>query len=91
MTGDDVNKARLALGQLWGLGRKASAAELGRVLGLRGRDPGETVIGWEKKPADPVTGPVALAIAALLDGWRPAELEARLGRKIPAQEAPRAS
>jgi hypothetical protein len=77
MTGDDVRKARHTLGQAWGLGRPLHAAELGRVLGLGGRDPGRSVVDYERG-ATRVSGPMALALELLLAGARPADLEDRL-------------
>ncbi len=59
MTGYEVRAARAKLGQRW-LGRPLRAAELGRLLGLRGRDPGASVLDWEA--GKQVTGPVALCI-----------------------------
>jgi hypothetical protein len=77
MTGEDLRAARATLGQLWGLGRPVSMAEMGRVVGLGGRDPGESIRDYERGKTM-ISNPLALALAALLDGWRPADLEARL-------------
>ena len=71
MTGADIRAARAALGDLWGLGRPLRAAELGRALRLAGRDPGQSVLAWESGKA-PVSGPVSVAIEAMLAGFRPA-------------------
>jgi hypothetical protein len=79
MTGDDMREARAALGRLWSLGRPVRMSELGRLLGLQGRDVGATVRDWERGKS-PISGPAALAVRALLDGWRPAELERILSR-----------
>lgn len=68
MTGRDVRNARGRLGELWGLGRPLHAAELGRLLRLQGRDPGATVLTWEREGP---SGPAAVAIEAMLSGWRP--------------------
>lgn len=70
MTGDDIRNARQSLGTLWGLGRPLRAAELGRVLGLAGRDPGRSVLDWEAEKF-PVSGPVSLSIGAMLAGYEP--------------------
>ena len=69
MTGGDIRKARATLGDLWGLDRPLRAAELGRILRLQGRDPGATVLAWET--GTPVSGPVSVAIEAMLAGYRP--------------------
>lgn len=80
MTGADIRKARAALGKTWSLGRPLQAAELGRLLGLRGRDPGATVLAWEA--GTPVSGPVARSIEAWLDnpGYRPRTFADALAR-----------
>ena len=59
MTSAQLRKARATLGALWGLDRPLRASELGRILRLKGRDPGATVLAWEG--GDPVTGPVSVA------------------------------
>jgi hypothetical protein len=71
MTGKDIRNARVKLGRLWGLDRPLHAAELGRVLGLAGRDPGRSVLDWETEKF-PISGPVALSIEAMLAGFEPA-------------------
>jgi hypothetical protein len=68
MTGRDIRNARAKLGKLWGLDRPLRAAELGRALRLQGRDPGRSVLDWECEKT-PVTGPVSLAIEAMLAGY----------------------
>lgn len=65
----DVRAARASLGEMWGLGRPLKAAELGRVLGLRGRDPGAQVLRWER--GDDITGPVRVALSMMLAGAVP--------------------
>lgn len=77
MTGDQVRKARHQLGELWGLGRPLRMSELGRVLGLTGRDPGDAISNYERG-ATRVSGPIALALELMLAGARPADLEQRL-------------
>jgi hypothetical protein len=76
MTGHDIHKSRATLGALWGLGRPLRAAELGRALGLKGRDPGATVLAWERDRV-PISGPVAIAIKAMLRGFRPVKKKGR--------------
>jgi hypothetical protein len=68
MTGRDLRRARATLGKLWGLDRPLRAAELGRALRLQGRDPGRTILNWENGKT-PITGPVSLAIKAMLAGY----------------------
>lgn len=77
MTGDEMQAARVKLGELWGLDRQVLSAELGRVLGLGGRDPGESIRDYERGKTR-ISGPVALAIDLMLAGARPADLKARL-------------
>jgi hypothetical protein len=48
MTGQELVEARAELGRAWGLGRPLFAAELGRILRMGGRDPGESVRDWER-------------------------------------------
>ena len=69
MTGDELREARARLGQMWGLGRPLGMAELGRALRLQGRDVGATIRDWERR--DGPTGPAAVAIEAMLAGYRP--------------------
>lgn len=66
MTGEDIRNARATLGKMWGLGRPLHAVELGRLLGLKGSRPGETVLDWEN--GKPVSGPVAGMIWYMLQG-----------------------
>jgi hypothetical protein len=70
MTGDQIRKARKTLGDMWGLDRPLRAAEVGRLLRLKGRDPGATVLDWETGKT-PVTGPVSVAIEMMLAGAKP--------------------
>ncbi len=69
MTPKQVRAARATLGHLWGFGRPLHASELGRVLRLRGRDPGATVLAWEA--GTPVSGPVTVALEMMLAGAAP--------------------
>jgi hypothetical protein len=43
MTPDQLRAARATLGQMWGLGRPLKMSEMGRALGLGGRDTGKQV------------------------------------------------
>lgn len=78
MKGRDLGPARERLGDLWGAGRPLSKAELGRVLGLKGRDPGATIHDLERKPDQDLTGPMARAIEAWLGGFIPPDLDEAL-------------
>ena len=71
MTAAHLRKARETLGSTWKLGRPLAAAELGRILGLQGRDPGRSVLDWEAGKF-PISGPVSRAIEAWLGGYEPA-------------------
>jgi len=72
MTGQEIRAARAKLGKLWGLNRPLHASELARALRLHGRDPGSTVLSWEA--GSPISGPVSVAVEAMLTGFRPREL-----------------
>ncbi len=73
MTGEELRAARGILGEMWGLSGPVPMAALGRVLGLKGRDPGEAIRDWERR-AGP-TGPAALAVTLMLGGAVPPDLE----------------
>ena len=70
MTPKQMRDARAILGQMWGLNRPLHMAEMGRALRLQGRDPGASVRDWERG-ATPISGPVSVAIEAMLAGYRP--------------------
>jgi hypothetical protein len=61
MTPKEVRDSRETLGRKWGLGRPLRAAELARLLGLRGRHAGASVLAWEDG-RETVSGPASLAI-----------------------------
>lgn len=73
--GRDMTRARFLLGEAWGLdeGECIEQAELGEVLGLRGRDLGQTIADYERGKTG-LSGPVRLAMQALLSGWKPSNL-----------------
>jgi len=73
MTGRDIRSARATLGKLWGLDRPLYASELARACGLKGRDPGATVLAWEA--GSPVSGPVSRLIKAYLSGLVPEDID----------------
>jgi hypothetical protein len=70
MTGEEVRAARVTLGTMWGKGRPLGPRELGHALGLAPQNAGATILAWERE-AKPVSGPAAVAIAAMLAGYRP--------------------
>jgi hypothetical protein len=71
MTGDELRKARVKLGQLWGLPRPIHASELGRALQLSPSDPGESIRHYEKHRTGGVPGPIAVAVTMMLAGALP--------------------
>ena len=68
--GEYVVQSRARLGVQWGLGRPLYAAELGRMLLMGGRDPGETIRNWETGRTR-VPGPALVAIEMMLEGANP--------------------
>jgi hypothetical protein len=75
MTPNQLRDARAALGDIWGDKPKGknppiSMSHLGRILKLKGRDPGATIRDWERGH-QAISGPVSVAIEALLAGFRP--------------------
>lgn len=70
MTPDDFRAARRTLGELWGFGRPLHAAEMGRALGLSGRDPGASVIDYERGKTR-ISGPIAILVRLYLKGLMP--------------------
>lgn len=70
MTPDQLRDSRATLGALWGLSRPLHMAELGRALKLKGRDPGAAVRDWERGHTA-ISGPVEVAVSAMLAGYRP--------------------
>jgi hypothetical protein len=70
MTPTELRDARGRLGHMWGLGRPLRMSEMGRALRLQGRDPGASVRDWERGHT-PISGPVAVAVEAMLAGFRP--------------------
>ncbi|MFC3207503.1 hypothetical protein [Aquamicrobium soli] len=82
MNGNELRAARATLGELWKLGRPLYLAELGRALRLKGRDPGASVLEWER--GNGPSGPVSVAIEMMLAGAMPPDgieaITAQLGR-----------
>jgi hypothetical protein len=71
MTGNDLRKARIALGELWGLERAVFATELGRALGNRARDPGELIRDYERARTQPIPWAIATAVQMMVRGALP--------------------
>ncbi len=70
MTGPDLTAARARLGEMWNLPRPLKKAELGRLLRLGSRDPGESVSDWESGKTR-VPGPAVVAVQMMLNGALP--------------------
>lgn len=70
MTPDKMRNARATLGELWGLGRPLHMAEMGRALGLGGRDPGESIRDYERGTTK-ISGPIARLVTLYLRGVLP--------------------
>lgn len=70
MTPADITAARAALGPMWGKSRPLLASELGRALGMTGRDTGRSILQWERGEATPHPAAI-IAIRAMLAGYRP--------------------
>lgn len=88
MTPDELTAARATLGDMWRLGEPLSAAELGRLLELEGRDPGARVRAWETGRTQDVPGPVCAYVRALLDGYRPPHAPRGLAPPAPEKAPP---
>jgi hypothetical protein len=70
MTGAELSRARLVLGERWGLGRPLHMVELAKVLRLGGRDPGANVREYEAGRTG-ISGPMSVAVELLLAGGEP--------------------
>lgn len=70
MTPTELRTARATLGQMWGLGRPLKMSEMGRALGLGGRDPGESIRDYERGKT-PVSGPLSRLVRVYLGGALP--------------------
>lgn len=71
MTGDELRKARVEIGRLWGLSRPIHAAELGRALRMARGDPGESIRAYEANRTKLVPGPVSVGVEMFLRGSLP--------------------
>jgi hypothetical protein len=70
MTPVELRAARARLGDMWGLGRPLKCSELGRAIGLSGRDPGQSIIDYERGKT-PISGPIAFLVRVYLNGTLP--------------------
>lgn len=70
MTPTDIRNARATLGEMWGLGRPLHMAEMGRALGLGGRDPGESIRDYERGTTK-ISGPIERLVLLYLQGAKP--------------------
>lgn len=71
MTGDELRKARITLGRMWGFDRPLHASELGRALRMAPKDPGESIRAYEAKRARRVPGVLEAAVEMMLRGSLP--------------------
>lgn len=72
MNSDDLRNARTALGYKWGLKRALHMSELGRALGLKGTDPGQSVRDYQGG-LTAIPPPVAELIQQYLSGAIPSK------------------
>jgi len=70
MTPAELHDARATLGTMWGLGRPLKMSEMGRALGLGGRDPGESIRDYERGKTT-ISGPVDRLVRVYLRGALP--------------------
>jgi hypothetical protein len=69
MTGEGLREARGKLGLMWGYGRHLHVNELAKALRL-GKNGGANILKMERGER-PVSGPVSVAVEAMLAGFRP--------------------
>lgn len=70
MTPQDLRDARKTLGLMWGLNRPLKMGEMGRVLRLKGSDPGASIRDYERGKTG-ISGPVSVAVTMMLNGCSP--------------------
>jgi hypothetical protein len=66
----EIWEARVSLGELWGLNRPITWAELGKALRLSGSNPGQSVRDYERGKTL-ISGPVSVCIDLFLLGCIP--------------------
>lgn len=86
MTPQELYAARASLGLRWGLGRPLHASEMGRLLRLAGKDPGESVRDYERGKTG-ISGPLSVAVEAMLDGYQPRHWRACISKPGPKRVA----
>jgi hypothetical protein len=74
VTGEELREARAQLGMMWGHGRHLGVNELARALRL-GPNGGANILKMERGTM-PVSGPISVAVEAMLTGFRPREITA---------------
>jgi hypothetical protein len=77
MTGEELYAARAKLGELWDLGKPLGVNELARALRL-GKNGAAGILKMEAGER-PISGPVSVAIEAMLAGFRPRDIPADPG------------
>lgn len=77
MTPDEIRDARRRLGRLWGLDRPLFLSELAQALRMAPASASKTILEWERGKKEP-SGPVTVALAMMLAGAKPPDLEAVL-------------
>jgi hypothetical protein len=69
VTGQELFEARATLGMLWGLGKPLGPNELARALRL-GKNGAARILEMERGTRA-MSGPVSVAVEAMLAGFRP--------------------
>jgi hypothetical protein len=69
MTGKELFEGRATLGMMWGRPRPLGPNELARALRLQ-KNGAANILAMERE-AKPVSGPISVAIEAMLAGYRP--------------------
>lgn len=72
MSPEELRQARRTLGFRWGYGRPLHASEMGRALGLHGRDPGRSVRRYEEEVRS-IPPHVLVTLKSYLAGATPPE------------------
>lgn len=70
----NITELRSKIGQLWGLDRPITKAELARALRLSEKHGGDYV-GRLEAGKVPINGAMQVALEALLDGWKPHNMD----------------
>jgi hypothetical protein len=73
VTGKELFEARATLGMMWGRSRPLGPNELARALRLT-KNGAAAVLAMERG-AKPISGPLSVAVEAMLAGYRPPHTE----------------